>query len=118
MKWTVNLKRKLKSNRSCTAADLETSVSQIKNTSNMIIWVNLFQNYMFIVFSYCTFSSILKSMEINSDISIDEVTMIEPHALSEFLYTAISRKVVGQSVRDNPERYCGLFLSSLFFKEV
>ena len=84
----------------------------------MIIWVNLFQNYMFIVFSYCTFSSILNSMEINSDISIDEVTMIEPHALSEFLYTAISRKVVGQSARDNPERYCGLFLSSLFFKEV
>ena len=57
-------------------------------------------------------------MEINIHISIDEVTMIEPHALSEFLYTAISRKVVGQSARDNPERYCGLFLSSLFFKEV
>ena len=47
-------------------------------------------------------------MEINIDISIDEDTMIEPHALSEFLYTAISRKVVGQSARDNPERYCGL----------
>ena len=73
----------------------------------MIIWVNLVQNYMFIVFSYCTFSLILNSMEINID--IDEDTMIEPHALSEFLYTAISRKVVGQSARDNPERYCGLF---------
>ena len=75
----------------------------------MIIWVNLVQNYMFIVFSYCTFSLILNSMEINIDISIDEDTMIEPHALSEFLYTAISRKVVGQSARDNPERYYGWF---------
>ena len=75
----------------------------------MIIWVNLVQNYMLIVFSYCTFSLILNSMEINIDISIDEDTMIEPHALSEFLYTAISRNVVGQSARDNPERYCGLF---------
>ena len=75
----------------------------------MIIWVNLVQNYMFIVFSYCTFSLILNFMEINIDISIDEDTMIEPHALSKFLYTAISRKVVGQSARDNPERYCGLF---------
>ena len=25
------------------------------------------------------------------------------------LYTAISGKVVGKSVRDNPERYCGWF---------
>ena len=25
------------------------------------------------------------------------------------LYTAISRKVVGKSARDNPERYCGWF---------
>ena len=64
----------------------------------MVIWVNFVQNYMFIVFSYC-----------NIDISIDEDTFIEPHALSEFLYTAISRKVVGESARDNPERYCGLF---------
>ena len=24
-------------------------------------------------------------------------------------YTAISRKVVGKSARDNPERYCGWF---------
>jgi len=75
----------------------------------MIIWVNLVQSYMFIVLSYCIFSLILNPMEINIDISIDEDTMIEPHALSEFLYTAISRKVVGQSARDNPERYCGLF---------
>ena len=73
---------------------------------------------MFTVFFYCIFSFTLNHMEINIHISIDEVTMIEPHALSEFLYTAISRKVVGQSARDNPERYCGLFLSSLFFKEV
>ena len=69
-------------------------------------------------FFYCIFSLTLNHMEINIHISIDEVTMIEPHALSEFLYTAISRKVVGQSARDNPERYCGLLLSSLFFKEV
>ena len=75
----------------------------------MIIWVNLVQSYMFIVLSYCTFCLILNPMEINIDIPIDEDTMIEPHALSEFLYTAISRKVVGQSARDNPERYCGLF---------
>ena len=26
-----------------------------------------------------------------------------------FEYTAISRKVVGKSARDNPERYCGWF---------
>ena len=26
------------------------------------------------------------------------------------MYTAISRKVVGKSARDNPERYCGWFL--------
>ena len=26
------------------------------------------------------------------------------------LYTAISRKVVGKSERDNPERHCGWFL--------
>ena len=25
------------------------------------------------------------------------------------MYTAISRKVVGKSARDNPERYCGWF---------
>ena len=58
----------------------------------MVIWVNFVQNYMFIVFSYC-----------NIDISIDEDTFIEPFAL----YTAISRKVVGESARDNPEKYCG-----------
>ena len=33
-------------------------------------------------------------------------------------YTAISRKVVGKSARDNPERYCGWFYGSLFFKEI
>ena len=27
----------------------------------------------------------------------------------QLLYTAISRKVVGKSARDNPERYCGWF---------
>ena len=26
-----------------------------------------------------------------------------------YLYTAFSRKVVGKSARDNPERYCGSF---------
>ena len=26
-----------------------------------------------------------------------------------FMHTAISRKVVGESARDNPERYCGWF---------
>ena len=34
-------------------------------------------------------------------------------------YTAISRKVVGKNfARDNPERYCRVVLSSLFFKEI
>ena len=28
---------------------------------------------------------------------------------SNYMYTAISRKVVGKSARDNPERYCGWF---------
>ena len=32
------------------------------------------------------------------------------------LYTAISRKVVGNSARDNPERHCGWF-SVLFFSK-
>ena len=27
----------------------------------------------------------------------------------DLLYTAVSRKVVGKSARDNPERYCGWF---------
>ena len=27
----------------------------------------------------------------------------------EVLYTAISRKIVGKSARDNPERHCGWF---------
>ena len=30
-------------------------------------------------------------------------------SLGLMLYTAISRKVVGKSARDNPERYCGWF---------
>ena len=51
----------------------------------MIVWVNFVPNYMFIAFSYCIFSLILNPMEINMDISIDEDTFIEPHALSEFL---------------------------------
>ena len=33
-------------------------------------------------------------------------------------YTAVSRKVVGKSVRDNPKRYCGWFKSALFSKEI
>ena len=55
---------------------------------------------MFTVFFYCIFSFILNRMEINIDTSIDEDTMIEPHALSE------SRKVLW------------VVLNSLFFKEV
>ena len=66
----------------------------------MIIWVNFFQNYMFTVFFYCIFSFTLNHMEINIHISIDEDTIIEPHALSE------SRKVLW------------VVLNSLFFKEV
>ena len=34
------------------------------------------------------------------------------------VYTAISRKVVAKSARDNPERYCGWFLVHCFFKEI
>ena len=33
---------------------------------------------------------------------------------SSTVYTAISRKVVGKSARDNPERYCGWFLVHCF----
>ena len=32
-------------------------------------------------------------------------------------HTAISRKVVGKSARDNPVRYCGWFLVCCFSKE-
>ena len=32
-------------------------------------------------------------------------------------YTAISRKVVEKSARDNPERYCGWFLVHCFSKK-
>ena len=35
------------------------------------------------------------------------VIIIIYHGSIAPLYTAISRKVVGKSVRDNPERYCG-----------
>ena len=35
-----------------------------------------------------------------------------------FWHTAISRKGVGKSARDNPKRYCGLFWVSFFFKEI
>ena len=38
---------------------------------------------------------------------------------TEHLYRAISRKFVGKSAHDNPERYCmWVVLSSMFFKEV
>ena len=33
------------------------------------------------------------------------------------MYTAVSRKVVGKSARDNPERYCGWFLVHCFSKK-
>ena len=33
------------------------------------------------------------------------------------LYTAISRKVVGKSARDNPERHCGWFLVHCFSRK-
>ena len=32
-------------------------------------------------------------------------------------YTAVSRKVLGKSARDNPERYCGWFLGHWFSKK-
>ena len=32
---------------------------------------------------------------------------IAPATVTRPAYTAISRKVVGKSARDNPERYCG-----------
>ena len=36
--------------------------------------------------------------------------VIQDNRLTQYtLYTAISRKVVGKSARDNPERYCGWF---------
>ena len=35
---------------------------------------------------------------------------VDSHLLtSALIYTAISRKVVGKSARDNPERHCGWF---------
>ena len=34
------------------------------------------------------------------------------------MYTAISKKVVGKSARDNLERYCGWLWSWLFFKDI
>ena len=36
---------------------------------------------------------------------------------SNFLYTAFSRKVVGKSARDNPERYCGWVFIHCFSKK-
>ena len=33
--------------------------------------------------------------------------LTELHVHSPFMYTATSRKVVGESALDNPERYCG-----------
>ena len=36
---------------------------------------------------------------------------------SQLMYTAISRKVVGKSARDNPERYCGWFWVHCFSKK-
>ena len=37
------------------------------------------------------------------------VVFLLPSCQPSFLYTAISRKVVGKSARDNPQRYCGWF---------
>ena len=34
---------------------------------------------------------------------------VKPVYYPRVLYTAVSRKVVGKSARDNPERYCGWF---------
>ena len=42
--------------------------------------------------------------------------MLETY-LSMDVYTAVSRKVVGKSARDNPERYCGWFLVHCFSKK-
>ena len=36
---------------------------------------------------------------------------------NSMIYTAVSRKVVGRSARDNPERRCGLFLVHCFSKK-
>ena len=38
--------------------------------------------------------------------------------LQVFIYTAISRKVVGKSARNNPERHCGWVWVLFFFKEI
>ena len=35
-----------------------------------------------------------------------------------YIYTAISRKVVGKGARDNPERHCGFEFSFFFSKEI
>ena len=36
---------------------------------------------------------------------------------NSMIYTAVSRKVVGKSARDNPERHCGWFLVHCFSKK-
>ena len=75
----------------------------------MIIWVNLVQNYMFIVFSYCTFSLILNSMEINIDISIDEDTIL--------VYSYFEKGCRTKCTRQS-RKVLWVVLSSLFFKEI
>ena len=42
---------------------------------------------------------------------------IQVYYLFFVVYTAVSRKVVGKSARDNPERHCGWFLVHCFSKK-
>ena len=44
--------------------------------------------------------------------------MALPPRDKRFLNTAVSRKVVGKSARDNPERYCGWFCLPCSRKEI
>ena len=50
--------------------------------------------------------AIVQAMKHGSSI-MDHVSREQP--CLKYRYTAISRKVVGKSARDNPERYCGWF---------
>ena len=47
----------------------------------------------------------LGGLSVRRDLNYRDKLMI----LLQVLYTAISRKVVGKSARDNPKRYCGWF---------
>ena len=53
---------------------------------------------------------------INSEI-VPQNSQFVPQKSQFVPHTAISRKVVGKSARDNPERYCGWFLVHCFSKK-